>query len=242
MKKEKGFYLYLKNRLMITPKNVELYELAFFHRSASHVMPDGTHVNNERLEYLGDAIIDAITADFLFCRFPNEKEGFLTTMRSRIVNRDHLDGIASLMGLAEALVIQGHTAKKRICGDALEAMIGAMYLDHGYDKTRYYIINYVFSKFVDLENLLNTETDFKSRFMEWGQKYRLRITFRMLTESINAKEFTVQAVVNNIPLSSGTGLSKKSAEQKASRNALSYIQSSDFSIKDFLNFLARQKQ
>ncbi|MDR0713492.1 MAG: ribonuclease III [Bacteroidales bacterium] len=225
---------------MISPKNAELYELAFFHRSASYVLNDGTHVNNERLEYLGDAIIDAIVADFLFCRFPKEKEGFLSKMRARIVNRDHLDGVATSMGLYEILITQKNTTKKRICGDALEAMIGAMYLDQGYENTRAYLIDYVFFNFIDLESLLQTENDFKSRFLEWGQKYRLQITFKMAPESINAKEFAVQAMVNGIPMSRGTGLSKKNAEQDASRNALSYIQSSDFSIKDFLNFLTRK--
>jgi ribonuclease-3 len=237
-RKEKDFFLFLKNQLQIVPKNLELFELAILHRSASVVLPDGTSVNNERLEYLGDAIIDAIVADYLFRKFPKEKEGFLTKLRSRIVNRKHLNEIAVSMGFEQAIVIAQSTQKKRICGNVLEAMMGAMYLDLGYDYTKDYLIEQVLTKYIDVAKLSNIETDFKSRFMEWGQKYHLQISFKMLNE-ITAKDFEVQAFVNNIPMSHGKGLSKKSAEQEASQNALTHINSSEFSIKDFLNFLSK---
>jgi ribonuclease-3 len=173
MAKDKEFYSLLKKQLKISPDNQKLYELAFLHRSASITLSDGSIVNNERLEFLGDAIIDAVVADYLFRKFPNEREGFLTRMRSRIVNRAHLDSIASQMGLVEAVksyATNTETVKKRICGEAFEALIGAMYLDKGYEKTHKYITGHVLKNFINMEQLILTETDFKSRLIEWGQK------------------------------------------------------------------------
>jgi ribonuclease-3 len=242
MGKNKDFSLFLRDQLHISPKNVELFELAFLHRSASFILMDGTSVNNERLEYLGDAIIDAIVADYLFRKFPKEKEGFLTKMRSKIVNRTHLNEIAAEMGLEQAVVMAQANQKKRICGDALEAMIGALYLDYGYDYTKTYLIDNVFVKYINLAELSNTETDFKSRFMEWGQKYRLQVSFRLIDGKTTMRGFVVQAFVNGVPMSHGAGQSKKSAEQEASQNALDHIASSEFSIKDFLNFLSRKQK
>ena len=185
MVKDKEFYSFLKKQLKINPHNLQLYELAFLHRSASLVLPDGSVVNNERLEFLGDAIIDAVIADFLFRKFPNEREGFLTRMRSKIVNRTHLDAIANQMGLVEVVVAYAtntETMKKRICGDAFEALMGAMYLDKGYEKTQKYITGYVLKNYVNLEQLAQTETDFKSRLIEWGQKYKLQVGFEAIEE------------------------------------------------------------
>jgi ribonuclease-3 len=156
------------------------------------------------------------------------------------VNREHLNEIAVSMGLEQAIVIAQNTQKKRICGNVLEAMIGALYLDAGYDFTKDYMIERVFTPYIDIAKLSHVETDFKSRFMEWGQKYRLQISFKMLNAGINESEFVVKAFVNNIPMSHGKGASKKNAEQEASQNALAHIHSPEFSIKDFLNFLSRK--
>ena len=217
-----------------------MFELAFLHRSASVILSDGTLVNNERLEYLGDAIIAAIVADYIFHKFPKEKEGFLTKLRSKIVNREHLNGIAVAMGLEQAIVIAQSTQKKRICGNVMEAMIGALYLDAGYDFTKKYMVERVLTQHIDIAKLAQSETDFKSRFMEWGQKYHLQISFKTLTDDMNAAEFVVHAFVNNIPMSHGKGKSKKNAEQEASQNALAHIHSPEFSIKDFLNFVSHK--
>lgn len=249
MTKDKEFCSFLRKRLNIQPSNVKLYELAFLHRSASLTLPDGNVVNNERLEFLGDAIIDAIIADYLFRKFPHEREGFLTQMRSKIVNRSHLDAVAANMGLIEALKTYAtsvDTMKKRICGDAFEALIGAMYLDKGYRKTYQYMADHVIKHYINLEKLAHTETDFKSRLIEWGQKYKLQVGFETIEEirkpSDNHRVFSVQLSIANVPIAKGTGGSKKEAEQMASQKALTFIStSSDFSANSLIKYLERIK-
>ena len=251
MAKDKEFYSLLKKQLKISPKNVRLYELAFLHRSASLSLPDGSIVNNERLEFLGDAIIDAIVADYLFRKFPNEREGFLTRMRSRIVNRAHLDSIANQMGLVEAVksyATNTETVKKRICGEAFEALMGAMYLDRGYDKTNKYITGYVFKNYINMDKLIQTETDFKSRLIEWGQKHRLAVGYETIDvsreKSKNCQNFSVQVTISNVPIAKGSGKSKKEAEQMASQKTLNFISSSsdDFSTDALVHYLERMKE
>ena len=251
MFKNNEFNSFLKKQLKINPSNFELYELAFLHKSASLTLPDGSVVNNERLEFLGDAIIDAIIADYLFRKFPKEREGFLTRMRAKIVNRAHLDSIANKMGLVE--VVKAHQAtskekmKKRICGELLEALMGAMYLDLGYDKTNKYITEYVLKNFINLDQILQTETDFKSRLIEWGQKYKMQVGFetteRFSDKSKNVKSFSAQVTISNVPIAKGSGKSKKEAEQMASQKSLSFISTSseDFSIDALMHYLERMK-
>ncbi|MDR2037125.1 MAG: ribonuclease III [Bacteroidales bacterium] len=245
MVKDKEFYSFLRRQLNIRPGNIQLYELAFLHRSASITLNDGTIVNNERLEYLGDAVIDSIIADYLFRHFPKEREGFLTQMRSKIVNRTHLDSIAAKMGLVKVLIANAkkETIKKRICGDAFEALIGAMYLDKGYPKTKKYFIGYVLKYYVDLDHLLHTETDFKSRLIEWGQKYKLQIGFEATEEYLETNSspgFSVQVTIGGVPIAMGKGHSKKEAEQEASKNTLTYISTStEFSTDALSMYLER---
>ena len=250
MSKDKEFCSFLKKQLKIEPNNEQLYELAFLHRSASLSLFDGTVVNNERLEFLGDAIIDAAVADFLFRKFPYEREGFLTQMRSRIVNRTHLDSIAAQMGLVQAVkayATSTETLKKRICGDVFEALIGAMYLDKGFEKTLRYITDYVLKKYIDAEQLAHTETDFKSRLMEWGQKHKLKVEFETIEEqrqtSRQSSKFSVQVSISGVPIAKGSGRSKKEAEQQASQKALTFFSSStDFSTDALVRYLERTKR
>ena len=249
MTKDKEFYTFLKKQLNINPRNLQLYELAFLHRSASLTLPDGSTVNNERLEYLGDAIIDAVIADYLFRRFPNEREGFLTRMRSKIVNRAHLDSIANRMGLAQVVVARAtsiETMKKRICGEVFEALMGALYLDKGYEKTHHYITQYVLKNYVKLEQLIQTETDFKSRLIEWGQKYKLPVAFEPIEDrrekSKKGPYFSVQVTISDVPIAKGSGKSKKEAEQMASQRTLNFISNSgDFSTDALIHYLERMK-
>jgi len=249
--KDKEFYSYLKKQLKIDPRRLKLYELAFLHRSASITLSDGSVVNNERLEFLGDAIIDAVIADFLFRKFPNEREGFLTRMRAKIVNRAHLDSIANQMGLVQvvkAYATSVETMKKRICGEVLEALMGAMYLDRGYKKTHKYITGFVLENYVNLQQLTQTEIDFKSRLIEWGQKHRLQVEFETIEEhrekSESSPHFSVQVTISGVPIAKGSGKSKKGAEQMASQKALTFVSSStdDFSIDALVHYLERMKE
>ena len=252
MVKNKEFYTFLNKRLKIVPRKLELYELAFLHRSASVALPDGGMVNNERLEYLGDAIISAVIADYLFRMFPNEKEGFLTRIRSKIVNRAHLDSIANQMDLVQALTACTPTKenlKKRISGEALEALMGALYVDRGYDVTHRYITEHIMKNYVDMDQLLFTETDFKSRLMEWGQKYRMQVGFdtneKPRENPKSPKQFVSKITISNVPIAKGTGKSKKDAEQMAAQKTLTFISGSsteDFSIEALIHYLERMKE
>jgi len=251
MVKNKEFYTFLKKRLNINPRNMQLYELAFLHRSASLTLTDGSVVNNERLEFLGDAVIDAVIADYLFRIFPKEREGFLTRMRSKIVNRAHLDSIANQMGLIQAVRSYGtntETLKKRICGEVLEALIGAMYIDKGYKKTHKYITKHILKNFIDLEQLMQTETDFKSRLIEWGQKYKLQVEFETIEKYYDKSEkgllFSVRVIISTVPIAKGKGKSKKEAEQMASQMALDLFSTStdDLSSEALLQYLKRNKR
>jgi len=226
--RDKKFYLLLRNQLKVNPGKLKLYEIAFLHRSASISFDDGSVINNERLEYLGDAILDAVIADYLFKKFPRKKEGFLTQMRSKIVKRSNLDLIARNLGI-DYLVVSNTSRssyKKHIYGDAFEALIGAIYLDKGFEKTRKYIVNYVLKNHVDLDELLNKETDYKSRLIEWGQKNKVVISFEASEEYPEVEQspvFVATIRINDQNVGVGNGKSKKEAEQNAAEQAFNHI-------------------
>jgi len=215
-------YKTLKEILGFYPTNIRYYEKAFIHRSASYIKYNGLLVNNERMEYLGDAILDAIVADFLFNHFPNEDEGFLTQMRSKIVNGDKLFEFSKSIGLPSLIVMNNDASisKKHIYGDAFEALIGAIYLDKGYKKTTEFVIHKIIKVYIDLNLLESMDTNFKSKLIEWGQKYKREIAFYTDFESFNSKYFISYVRVDNETFGSGVGLSKKQAEQKAAKETL----------------------
>ena len=166
------------------PHNIELYKLALIHKSAS-VMVDGQSINNERLEFLGDAVIESVTSDYLFIEFPDRDEGFLTQVRSKMVSRQSLNRIASALGLDKHVISNaaGNTTQKHIYGDAFEAMMGAIYLDQGYDFVNRLLINKIFARHLSLDDVLQLETDFKSRLIEWCQKNHYSIEFRTTNDT-----------------------------------------------------------
>ena len=142
-------------------------------------MPDGKKVNNERLEFLGDAVLDAILSDYLFEKFPDATEGFMTKIRSRIVNRDILNQLAISMGIPDILIsnISSVQPTKNLYGDALEALIGSVFLDKGFRKTKKLFIRNVLNKYLDMEVIINTDTDYKSLVFEWVQKHKSNLIF-----------------------------------------------------------------
>lgn len=224
----KKFYLLINNHLKIIPGKIKLYEIAFLHRSASLTFSDGTVVNNERLEFLGDAILDAVIADYLFKKFPRKKEGFLTQMRSKIVKRANLDLLSRDLGIDYLIVsnTQRNSHKKHIYGDAFEALIGAIYLDKGFEKTREYIVNYVLKNFTNLDELLTKESDFKSRIIEWGQKQKVLISFVTTEEYAELEQstaFVSKVNINEENYGIGIGKSKKEAEQNAAEIAYNNV-------------------
>jgi len=224
----KEFYLFLKNLIGFYPQNLKLYDLAFIHKSASIVDSQGNYVNNERLEYLGDAILGAIIADFLYNRFPQEDEGFLTKTRSKLVNRTFLTNLTYEMGLN--VFIDSNTTKNidksHIYGDALEALIGAIYLDKNYQTAKYFVTKRILSQFVNLNEIEHVDSNFKSQLIEWSQKSKKDLEFETI-EEFNDKSkqprFIAIVKVDNVELGQGTGTSKKEAQQNAARKALKKI-------------------
>jgi ribonuclease-3 len=221
---KRGFNLRLKKILGFSPGNLKLYEIAFIHRSATFTLPDGKKVNNERLEYLGDAVLDAILSDYLFEKFPDASEGFMTKIRSRIVNRDVLNQLAVSMGINEILIsnVSSVHLTKNLYGDALEALIGSVFLDKGFKKTKKLFIRNVFNKYLDLNMIVNTDTDYKSLVFEWVQKHKSNLLFTYNEEydfKLRKSVFSTILIIDKEELGEGHGSSKKEAEQEAARRA-----------------------
>ena len=205
------------------PHNIELYKLALIHKSASFVLENGTPINNERLEFLGDAVIEAVTSDYLYIEFPERDEGFMTQLRSKIVSRQSLNGIAVKIGLDRHVISNssGNFAQKHIYGDAFEAMMGAVYLDQGYDFVNRLLINRIYYRHLDLEQLTDEETDFKSRLIEWCQKNHHTIHFQTghATGYTSSRPlFCSTVLIDGLEVGHGAGESKKEAEQRAARS------------------------
>jgi ribonuclease III len=210
----------LKRITGIRTSNLRIYEAAFIHRSATYSLPDGKKINNERLEFLGDAVLDAILSDYLFDKFPDAREGFLTKIRSRVVNREVLNQLALSMGLDKLLVsnVSSTHPTRNLYGDALEALIGATFLDKGFKKTKKLFISRVFNKYLDLQNIVNTDTDYKSLVFEWVQKHKTSLTFTYNEDyDFNLKQsvFSTTLIINREEFGKGQGASKKEAEQEA---------------------------
>ncbi len=180
---EKSFVRQLKRILGFRPRNFKLYQLAFVHKSASQFIFNDTKLNNERLEFLGDAILDSLVAEYLFRRFPDKEEGFLTQTRSKLVNRDNLNHLAIKLGIGEMIVSKmSRDNHKSVYGDTLEALIGALYLDKGYEKTKKIVLERIIQSDININRLLATEIDFKSRIIEWGQKNKKSVSFTSFEE------------------------------------------------------------
>lgn len=227
---DKAFYVAVDDMFGFVPNNIELYKLALIHKSASVALEDGSHINNERLEFLGDAVIESITSDYLFIEFPDRDEGFMTQVRSKIVSRQSLNNIAARIGLDKHVISNaaGNTTHKHIYGDAFEAMMGAIYLDKGYDFANRLLINDIYGRYLSLDDVLQSETDFKSRLIEWCQKNHYSIEFRTSNEASRSGFHSV-VYVDGIAVGHGRGDSKKAAEQNA---AFSVSQARTVAISD----------
>lgn len=184
-------------------------------------------MSNERLEFLGDAILDSVVADYLFSRFPDQDEGYLTKIKSKIVSRRTLSMIGSEMNIGSVLRYnRGRSINlETIEGNAFEALIGAIYLDGGYERTQTSINKHIFRKYVDLNHILEEEIDFKSRLFIWSQKNRLPLRFEVLDERNDGSSWTylVCVMINDQEYGRGSGSSKKKAEQAAARETLELV-------------------
>ena len=230
--KDKIFFRAIDDMFGFIPHNIELYKLALIHKSASIVLEDGQHINNERLEFLGDAIIESVSSDYLFIEFPDKNEGFLTQLRSKMVSRQSLNGVAKRIGLDDHVITNASnsSSQKHIYGDAFEAMMGAIYLDQGYDFVNRLLINKIFAKYLKMETLAESETDFKSRLIEWCQKNHHTIHFATThdkTYSATHPFFYSKVLIDNIEVGHGAGESKKEAEQRAAFSVSQGINDTD---------------
>jgi ribonuclease-3 len=217
--KDKVLIAAIQNIAGFTPSNLELYRLATMHSSIGKENGRGYKESNERLEYLGDAILGAAVADFLFKKFPFKPEGFLTEIRSRIVNREALNLLARKIGVANIVQFDQKNAhlQQVILGNTLEAIVGAIYLDKGYIRTRKFVIDKLINPNYDVDDLVNSDTNFKSKIIEWAQREGKDVKFEILNvkKARNHKEFTAQVLVDNEAKGTGYGNSKKKAEQDA---------------------------
>lgn len=225
---DRHLYLALYNIFGFYPRNVYPYKLAFRHKSVIQESANGMRLNNERLEYLGDAILSAVVADFLFKKFPFRGEGFLTEMRSKLVSRDQLNRLSDKMGLDKLIQTGSDNGgqSKSIKGDAFEAFIGAMYLDQGYYFCRKILIERVVNTHLNIDELEKKEVNFKSRLIEWGQKYKKTVEFRVVDEIGvgNGKQYEVEVLVDDIPWVTARDFSIKGAEKIGAEKACNLLE------------------
>ncbi|AEI47167.1 Ribonuclease 3 [Runella slithyformis DSM 19594] len=212
------------------PSNMEVYQLAFRHTSASkETNIKGFRESNERLEFLGDSVLGMVIAEYLFKKFPYKDEGFLTEIRSRIVNRETLNGIARKIGLDRLIEFDGNRKgmppNSSMYGDALEALVGAVYLDKGFRFTRKFITKELLTHY-DLDALINNNANFKSRLIEWAQREGKEVRFMIVEEkgSRHFREFISQVILSGEVFAQGSGYSKKKAEQSAAEKACEQLE------------------
>lgn len=222
-KENAAFYDFFKNILGFTPRRTEVYQTALIHRSMSVETAPGRRINNERLEYLGDAVLSAIVAEFLYRKYPTQGEGFLTELRSKIVSRSNLNQVAQKIGLSQLIQYNKDSQGlfKSIGGDAFEALVGALYIEKGYRFTRRVIIDRILHIYIDVEELSHKDWNFKSKLIDWGQKKRQKVSFEVVRviyqgkKDANRRKYEIRALINGEPYESAIEYSIKGAEQLA---------------------------
>lgn len=217
----KQLLLQLEHLLGFTPKHLPYYQLALMHRSKIEELAQ----NNERLEFLGDAILGSIIAEYLFKKYPYQSEGYLTELRSRIVRRETLNNVAVRMGLQKLVQYNQNDrglSRSHIFGNALEALIGAVYLDQGFAKTRSFIFGQIIKPYIDIETLESTDTNYKNKLLSWAQRINKNIVFDTIDEKLEGarKIFTLAIVLDGEVIATGSGYNKKEAGQVAAQKAI----------------------
>lgn len=236
-KKRKEPYLLFRNLLGFYPYKIEYYQLAMLHRSAASPAGKGVPVSNERLEFLGDAVLNSVVTDILYRRYDTQSEGFLTNTRSKIVKRETLNRLALQIGLDKLMHAGKHvktSGNTNMPGNALEALLGAIYLDYGYKKCKTFIENRLLQNFIDIDKVAVEEVNYKSKLIEWCQKNRYTIDFELIKEEIasdNNHLFYTQININQLAVCDASGRSKKESHQSAAMKALEMLDQ----IVDVLN-------
>ena len=221
--KDEVFYSELREILGFSPKNLSIYKKAFVHRSTKKLTELGYPQNYERLEFLGDAILGAVIASYLFKKVPSGNEGYLTKMRSKIVSREHLNELGRDLDLIR--FVKSNVSKSKfgdnIYGNIFEALVGAIYLDRGYNYCKKFACKRVIKPYVDIEKLEGKITSYKSLFIEWCQKEKHHFEYDVYDDTGNdsIKHFSVKLLLDNKIIAKGRATSKKKAEEIASRRA-----------------------
>ena len=217
--KDKALSEFIHNDFGFYPRNIALYQLAFTHKSAADNTVGSFKLSNERLEYLGDAVLSTVVADYLFRLFPTKPEGFLTEMRSRIVSRASLNKLSQKLGFEQVIHYShdNHSNFKSMGGNAFEAFVGALYLDRGYDFTKHILLDHIIKVHIDLEQVEQTDVNFKSKLLEWSQKEKHRVVFKIVNEknTNHGRLYQVVAVIDDKEYAQGADYSIKGSEQLA---------------------------
>ncbi len=225
-RKEKELFSTLYNILGFYPHDINLYKQALLHKSVGRRNEKGRPINNERLEFLGDAILDAVVGDIVFRHFEGKREGFLTNTRSKLVSRSTLGKLAQEMGIDQLIKSADHSTSHNSYknGNAFEAMVGAIYLDRGYDACMRFMEKRILSQVINIDKVAYKEVNFKSKLLEWSQKNRVKLEFHELQqdkdENTGSPVFTTQVFIEGLKGCTGTGYSKKESQQNASKDTL----------------------
>ena len=224
-RKEKELYSSLYNILGFYPRNIQLYKQALMHKSVRQRNEKGRPQNNERLEFLGDAILDAVVGDIVFRHFEGKREGFLTNTRSKLVSRSTLGKLAQEMGISQLVKSEGHSTSHNsyMSGNAFEALVGAIYLDRGYGACMKFMERRILKQLINIDKVAYKEVNFKSKLLEWTQKNKVNMEFKELGHSTgenNSPVFTYQVMLEGVEGCTGKGYSKKESQQQASKETL----------------------
>ena len=224
-RKEKELYLSLYNIIGVYPHDISLYKLALMHKSLFKRNAKGKPVNNERLEFLGDAVLDAAVGDIVYRHFPGKREGFLTNTRSKLVQRETLNRLAQEMGITQLILSNGRSSAHNsyMGGNAFEALVGALYLDRGYNACMRFIQKRILDQMINIDKVAYKEVNFKSKLIEWAQKNRVKIEFALKEQHKDkngSPVFTYMVVLEGVEGCDATGYSKKESQQMASKRTL----------------------
>ena len=224
-RKDKELYFSLYEILGFYPHDISYYKLALMHKSIMRRNSKGKPVNNERLEFLGDAVLDAVVGDIVYQHFPGKREGFLTNTRSKLVQRDTLNKLAQEMGINQLILSNGHSSSHNsyMGGNAFEALVGAIYLDRGYDACMFFMKNRILAQMINIDKVAYKEVNFKSKLIEWSQKNRVQLEYVLIEQQKDdngSPVFTYQVEIEGVKGGIGKGYSKKESQQFASKETL----------------------
>ena len=230
--KDRESYFCFYKILGFFPRNIRFYEQALLHKSTSIRSEKGRPLNNERLEFLGDAILDAIVGDIVYKHFEGRREGFLTNTRSKIVQRETLNKLAMEIGLDKLVKYSTRSSSHNsyMYGNAFEAFIGAIYLDQGYERCKQFMEKKILKNYIDLDKMSRKEVNFKSKLIEWSQKTKMEVSFELIEQFLDQDYnpmFHTEVRIESLSAGTGTGYSKKESQQNAAQMALKKIKSDE---------------